>query len=231
MSKRKYSSFKGQPKTSFKKDKHGKEVSIVLVTALTPLRQHIVDFLSKWLGIGAMLGCAALLAMNALENTFSPWSILSIPMAGGIVYLASRFLISDFLRKEKMIVFTESEIRIRKWWGGWTRFDRQHPHAFALREHPKAKVEKDAHVFAVNKARQKGKVIKKNPYYQHSYELVMEYFGEQKLIVAIYGPENAKQIQRRLQAVDAILPGLSQSAGMTPTSPADDWAQNPGGFI
>jgi len=129
---------------------------------LSPLRAKIADALAVASTAALMLYAAnaslCLYPDDALRAVFAV-------AAAMLTHPVQKFLHRRALRTSVLVEVTREAFRINGLLG-WTTYDRNAPHRFAILRHDKGQAEAEEHDYASREAARKGKVLRLTRYYQ-----------------------------------------------------------------
>lgn len=220
------SPFKGGPTTNIKRCKDGEPKIAVSIDALTPLRARIANWTAGSAGIAGVGG--GLYAIFT-EGTYTGEAFGTVSALAIAAIPVTRLALGFLLKSKSHVTFSATHIEVTKL-TGTRRFERAHPHAFALLTHDKTKGEEERHAFLDRKRPPQWWSLQRKKYYGKSFHVVLTYLGERHDILTVYGRKRATKIQSRLQACDVVMSGIDFGNSGTALSPERDWATDAGGL-
>lgn len=215
--------FDGKPATSEFVDASGKRAFLVRIWAPTPGDVMTADFVSylsiphSWL----------LLSDKAANVQFDAFLVIYLVIVTLLLRPVYAAVFRLFLKSRTRVALTETTIEVR-YAGQREIFDRQIPHRFVLIPHDKAQDEREEHDYEKQRASAAGGAFRPKRYYTQSFIICLDYLGQRKDIVAVFGAKEAQDILARLIACDSLMDGQVQKGKGTVLNPADEWSEQPG---
>lgn len=213
------SPFKGAPFTRAYIDKDGNQCFAVTAHALHPFWARVTIYAAIASAIAMFVAGIVGLAMDGGTN-FVSYGI--VPALSGLAFFLVLFGLRLILRSTVKINLTPDQVHIRKSIRSRS-FERSHPLGFVLLPHDKAEKERERHAFLDRKYPPRWWSWKRKKFYGASYHVALTCFGERYDILTVYGEKNAKAIQARLKACDAVVDGAQHGDGGIALSPDTEW--------
>lgn len=211
--------FENEPRTMMVQE-NGQTRITVLASHLEPEMAQGCVFLAKFLpSLSLCLGVSAAVITQDPEAMF-------VPLVGSIIgFVKFPETFKRWARVTTKVTFTESTITAERPTEFVTPpapmvFDRQHPHRFVLYPHDKARAERDSIDFL---ARSRPHAHHER-YYEHSFFVVLEYFGQRFDLAEVFGEREARAILDRLNLCDSYMSGIANASQRLPTRPEDEWS-------
>lgn len=218
------SPWKGYPKTQVATDENGKRCFIVRPRALTPQRAKAAQAAST--AIAAGLTIYGLIFVSHGSNP-PLWAWLAAACLPWIFLSVIHDTVADLIAKETKIVLTETTFEVHGLFGRRV-YDRTQKHSVSLVEHDLMKAEIRDHEVTLRRAAQKGKVIKKTPYFADSAHISFNYLGQRNDVLTVYPLSLARIVAGRLAACDEALTDQIGSGDGFESGPRQQWADQPG---
>lgn len=215
--------FKGRPRTRLFRNRKREYGYVVRIRELTPMRAICAEIIARLSALAVMLAGPFVLAAHEIQ---APLAYLAVFIGPAVLIHVWIWLWELMLRKEVILRYDPRFLR-RQGLVPWRPFDSSAISGFALREHPKAPYEAADDEFLRQKAAMRRKTVRIKPFYQNSYNLVVGYYGEDRVLMPIYRKERAERIAMRLQAIHETL--RANVAGTEdPYAPEARWRETAG---
>ena len=216
--------FRGKPVTKFRLDRAGDLTVTVNARALHP-------FVLKLIRWTAVTGSALTLGIGCYGlavNPYPTWGdAAAVPAITAFTYPALRYSLGYLLQFRTPVRITKDEVSFKRFLF-WKTFERRHPHSFVLLRHDDTNAEKERIAFRNSKKPRKFWFLRRRTYYDDSYHVCLEYFGERQDIITVYGFKKAQKIHARLMACDDVVEGHAHGDGGVVLSPETDWRNTTG---
>ncbi|MGQ4878895.1 hypothetical protein ACOJCM_10040 [Billgrantia sp. LNSP4103-1] len=178
-----------------------------------------------------LAGLVMLISVIGLFITMTEQPILYFPgfpailIGGGIL---QRFLYQA-LRTETRVLFTPTEFKVLRR-GRWDVYDRHLKHSFVMLKHDEARQEREKQECQARAAQAKGQYSTPRRYYDDSFHMVLEYFGQRHDIATVFDEKRARAVIARLQACDSMMDSHIRMGDSHTLSPEEEWGAQPGGL-
>lgn len=215
------SPFAGRPLTYELRDSRGRRTGFRIHAAhIGPVRAQIAD-------VSAKLTSAGLCLLGFVKGSRLPpgaelefAAMFMVPLIAWPLFgLAWRRV----LRTTKVLEIRQDVFRINGLFG-WTGYDRNLPHAFALLGHDRAENEAEQNDLKARRSAQKGRLRTFPKYFRQSRHVVFVYVGQRIDIADVYGLKDARALQTRLAACDAFMDALRGPGDGPASDPDEDWS-------
>ena len=223
--------FKGFPKVHVIKRFNGEFEYKVYTKELTPRCNWFVKKASLFTGVSLFAISSVYSFIQVLNKIVSVEAFVVPPILGLLAWGVGYQFLGKLLTSGRSVVFTNKEIKIRKWFIFWYRSNRKHDNKFIMRPHPKAKHEKDKQELKEKSAKFTDKKHKpKKRIYAHSQIVERVSLGERVRITSPADEEKAKAYLDRFHDMEDRIPKEGHSSGAIAIDPKDDWHNQAGGL-
>lgn len=218
------SPFAGKPVTTETKDEQGRSTYSVELSALTPLRARVADWLSGIASFAVGIGALRLIFMLHVSNTPQILALLVAPLPA---YWIARYALYRGMQKTVHVMFTPEHFTIRRMLGNKT-FDRNLPHSFALYVHDRAGREEEVLSYKESKLKNSWWPWALKRYLGRSYHLSFDYLDQRNEIMTVYRRKHAHAMLARLNAVRRVMDNEAGFGSGQALAPERDWTAQPG---
>lgn len=148
-----------------------------------------------------------------------------------LIVAAERLLprfVENLLRESEEIEMSAQTVAVGRG-RACVRYNRLLDHRFALKEHDFTDWERRQIDYVIRDAGTEGKAVNPTVYFGESAIVVLVYAGHRQDLATVWGRAEAAAIVERLQYCDDCL-NKALSMGGAAQTPADEWADGPGGI-
>jgi hypothetical protein len=222
MHERHVSLFEGEPRTVCRQDELRRQVIDVHIRELTPENVKQAENLATLAMIIGLIG----LFIMAMEQP-----VLFLPGFPAIAIggMALQRHLYQALRVDTRVIFTPTEFKVLRR-GRWDVYDRHLKHSFVMLKHDESRKEREEQECQARAAQAKGEYRPPRRYYDDSYHMVLEYFGQRHDIATVFDEKRARAVIARLQACDAMMDRHINMGESHVLSPEEEWGTQPGGL-
>lgn len=217
---RQVSLFEGEPLTLSWQDDFQRQMIEVRIQEMTPERVKHAELLVMLFFIVSIIGLFKIAI--AVPNVIAP-GFLAVLVG---CWAFHRYL-HEALRKETRVVFSPTEFKVLRS-GHWDVYDRHLKHSFVMLKHDKARKEREEQECNARAAQAKGKYHPPRRYYDDSYHMVLEYFGQRHDITTVFDEKRARAVIARLQTCDSMMDRHINMGESHALNPKEEWGTQPG---